>query len=209
MPDVATAARSAASSRSRGGSDVTTPSWCSRCILTVAAHADLVLAAQNSVSADDIGSATATNNYCREVGATLGVAVFGTLFTSRLAENLTGAVGGNAEQAAAAGITSPDTLTPAAVERAGEPLRGAIVDGYADALAPVFGYLLPFLAVALVLALVLREIPLSDTAGMIARGEAVGSEDDLPGAAPVATTQADGTEVVVLPGEVEVDAQRV
>jgi EmrB/QacA subfamily drug resistance transporter len=141
---------------------------------------NVVLAAQNAVSAHDIGSATATNNYFREVGATLGVAVFGTLFTSRLAENLTGALSASAEQAVAAGITSPDTLVPTAVDAAGEPLRTAIVDAYADALAPVFGYLLPFLAVALVLALVLREIPLSDVAGMVARGEAVESEDDLP-----------------------------
>jgi hypothetical protein len=44
----------------------------------------------------------------------------------------------------------------------------------------VFGYLLPILGGALVLALLLREVPLSDVAGMVARGEAVESEDDLP-----------------------------
>ena len=49
---------------------------------------NVVLAAQNAVPADQIGTATSTNNYFREVGATLGVAVFGTLFTSRLADNL-------------------------------------------------------------------------------------------------------------------------
>ena len=141
---------------------------------------NVVLAAQNAVSADQIGTATSTNNYFREVGATLGVAVFGTLFTSRLAENLTGALGANAEAAVQAGITSPDTLVPAAVQAAGEPLRSAIVDAYADSLAPVFWYLVPILAVGLVLALVLKEVPLSDFAGMVARGEAVTSEDDLP-----------------------------
>ncbi len=36
-----------------------------------------------------IGTATSTNNYFREVGASLGVAVFGTIFTTRLTENLT------------------------------------------------------------------------------------------------------------------------
>jgi EmrB/QacA subfamily drug resistance transporter len=134
---------------------------------------NIVLAAQNAVSAHDIGVATSTNNYFREVGATLGVAVFGTLFTSRLAENLSGTLQANAEQAAAAGITSPDSLVPAAVQAAEEPLRTGIVNAYADALAPVFGYLLPALGVALVLALLLKEIPLSKVAGMVARGEAV------------------------------------
>ena len=64
---------------------------------------NVVLAAQNAVPADQIGTATSTNNYFREVGATLGVAVFGTLFTSRLADNLTGALTANAEQAVAGG----------------------------------------------------------------------------------------------------------
>src|SRR3954466_11794821 len=140
---------------------------------------NVVLAAQNAVRADRIGTATSTNNYFREVGATLGVAVFGTLFTSRLAGNLVGALGAPGQRAAQAGIPSPDPLTPSAVKAAGEPLRTAIVDAYAHSLAPVFWYLVPILAVALVLALFLTEIPLSEVAGMVARGEAVESEEDL------------------------------
>ena len=146
---------------------------------------NVVLAAQNAVPAGQIGTATSTNNYFREVGATLGVAVFGTLFTTRLADSLGSALAGNAGQAAQAGITSPDTLVPSAVEAAGEPLRTAIVDAYAGALAPVFWYLVPILAVALLLALALKEVPLSDVAGMVARGEAVEREEDLPVLPPV------------------------
>ena len=140
---------------------------------------NVVLAAQNAVSPAQIGTATSTNNYFREVGATLGVAVFGTLFTSRLAENLGRALTANAEEAVQAGITSPDTLVPSAVQAAGEPLKSAIVDAYANSLAPVFWYLVPILAVAFLLALALKEIPLSDMAGMVARGEAVNSEEEL------------------------------
>ena len=140
---------------------------------------NVVLAAQNAVPATQIGTATSTNNYFREVGATLGVAVFGTLFTSRLADNLTGALVANQQQAVQAGITSPETLVPAAVQAAGEPLRSAIVDAYANSLAPVFWYLVPILAVAFLLALVLKEVPLSEHAGMVARGEAVESDEEL------------------------------
>ncbi len=50
----------------------------------------VVLVAQNAVPATQIGTATSTNNYFREMGASLGVAVFGTIFTTRLTENLTG-----------------------------------------------------------------------------------------------------------------------
>jgi hypothetical protein len=138
----------------------------------------VVLVAQNAVSSRGLGSATATNNCFRGVGATLGVAVFGTISTNRLAEDLIGALTANAEQAAAAGITSPDSLVPQAVAAAGEPLRTAIVDAYTGALATVFGHLLPAFAVAPLLAPLLREIPLSDEAGMVARGEAVTGDDE-------------------------------
>jgi EmrB/QacA subfamily drug resistance transporter len=163
---------------------------------------NVVLAAQNSVPADQIGTATSTNNYFREVGATLGVAVFGTLFTSRLADNLGTALTANAQEAAGAGITSPDTLVPAAVQAAGEPLRSAIVDAYADSLAPVFWYLVPILAVAFLLALALKEIPLSEFAGMVARGEAVNSEEELAAlSAPAAV------DTVVIIGDTDDDAR--
>src|SRR4029453_7411938 len=148
---------------------------------------NVVLAAQNAVSPDQIGTATSTNNYFREVGATLGVAVFGTLFPSRLADNLGLALTANAGDAVRAGITSPDSLVPSAVQAAGEPLKSAIVAAYANSLAPVFWYLVPILAVALLLALALKEIPLSEFAGMVARGEAVNSEEELAALSAPAT----------------------
>ncbi|MFE8886684.1 MDR family MFS transporter [Pseudarthrobacter enclensis] len=136
----------------------------------------VVLVVQNSVPADQIGTATSTNNYFREVGAAMGVAIFGSLFTTRLSESLTIAftgAGASAEQAS----QSTSTLDPQALNQLPEQLRDAIVNAYADSLAPVFWYLLPFIAVALLLAITLKQIPLSDTAGMVARGEAVGGEE--------------------------------
>jgi hypothetical protein len=162
---------------------------------------NVVLAAQNAVPATQIGTATSTNNYFREVGATLGVAIFGTLFTSRLADNLGGALAANGQEAVAAGITSPETLVPSAVDAAGEPLRSAIVDAYADSLAPVFWYLVPILAVAFLLSLVLKEIPLSEHAGMVARGEAVNSEEELAALSAPAAVES----VVILDVDVDVD----
>ncbi|GGI85424.1 MDR family MFS transporter [Pseudarthrobacter scleromae] len=155
----------------------------------------VVLVVQNSVPADQIGTATSTNNYFREVGAAMGVAVFGAIFTNRLSESLTSAftgAGASADQAA----QSTSTLDPQALSQLPEQLRGAIVNTYAESLAPVFWYLIPFIAAALVLAITLKQIPLSDTAGMVARGEAVGGEEaerlaaGLPGPAP-ATAGAD------------------
>jgi EmrB/QacA subfamily drug resistance transporter len=136
----------------------------------------VVLVVQNAVPAADLGTATSTNNYFREVGAALGVAVFGTLFTTRLTENLTKVftdAGASPDQAA----DSTATIDPAVLNDLPDALRDGVVTAYADALAPVFWYLVPFIAAAFLLALFLKQIPLSDVAGLVARGEAIGGEE--------------------------------
>ena len=136
----------------------------------------VVLVVQNSVAPAMIGTATSTNNYFREVGASLGVAVFGTIFTTRLTENLTSVFAGAGASAAQAS-TATATLDPQALSELPAAIRDRVVVAYADALAPVFWYLLPFIGLAFLLALILKQIPLSDVAGLIARGEAVGGEE--------------------------------
>ncbi|MBP3037230.1 MFS transporter [Arthrobacter sp. zg-ZUI100] len=136
----------------------------------------VILVVQNSVPVDQIGTATSSNNYFREVGASLGVAIFGAMFTSRLSENLHEVFTAAGFDPAAAGEATA-TLQPSVMNDLPEPIRDGIVTAYADSLAPVFWYLIPFLVIALVLALFLKQIPLSDVAGMVARGEAVGGPE--------------------------------
>jgi EmrB/QacA subfamily drug resistance transporter len=136
----------------------------------------VVLVAQNSVNPAMVGTATSTNNYFREVGASLGVAVFGAMFTTRLTENLTTVfVGAGASAGDADSATS--SLDPQTLATLPDAVRDGVVTAYADALAPVFWYLVPFIAIAFVLSLFLKQIPLSDVAGLVARGEAIGGEE--------------------------------
>src|SRR5690606_30617300 len=115
-------------------------------------------------------------NCFREGGASLGTAVFGTLFTTRLSERLTdvflssGADAGSAAEATA-------TIDPAKMAQLPDSLQDGIVNAYADALAPVFWYLIPFIVIAFLLALFLKQIPLQDQSGMVARGEAVAGDE--------------------------------
>ncbi|MBG6191910.1 hypothetical protein IWX64_002879 [Arthrobacter sp. CAN_A212] len=73
--------------------------------------------------------------------------------------------------------TIVSTAMPTIAGQLGGPIRDAIVADYANSLAPVFWYLVPFLVIALVLAITLKHIPLSETSGMVPRGEAIGGED--------------------------------
>ncbi|WP_052366869.1 MDR family MFS transporter [Paraoerskovia marina] len=139
----------------------------------------IVLAVQNSVDPQEIGTATSANNFFREIGAAVGTALFGTIFTSRLTENLTEVFTGVPGAGDPGGA---DSITPAAVEQLPEPLHSGVVDAYADALAPSFWYLVPLLALGFVLALFLPVVKLSDTAGMVARGEALAAPKPTTGA---------------------------
>ncbi|WP_410873081.1 MDR family MFS transporter [Nocardia sp. A7] len=136
----------------------------------------IVLVVQNAVAPDQIGTATSANNYFREMGGALGIAIFGSIFTSRLTENLTGAFQANWQEAAAAKL-DPSALIPSVVKNLPENLHDAIVSSYVDALVPGFWYLIPGAVLAFGLALFIPHLTLSDEAGMVARGEAVMDED--------------------------------
>lgn len=136
----------------------------------------IILVAQNAVPADSVGTATSTNNYFREVGASLGVAVFGAMFTTRLAERLTEVftgAGASAEEAA----NATSTLDPQILNELPEQVREGLITAYADSLAPVFWYIIPFMVLALILAFFLKQIPLETESGLVARGEAIGGEE--------------------------------
>ncbi|MFC4338045.1 MDR family MFS transporter [Salininema proteolyticum] len=109
---------------------------------------NLVLAVQNAFPQSEVGTATSANNFFREIGATVGVAVVGALFANRLTDRLAelggGLNGGNTE-----------SITPDLVQQLPEQLKAPVIDAYSDALLPVFGALAPVLVVAIVLAVFL------------------------------------------------------
>ncbi|MFI9246019.1 MFS transporter [Streptomyces sp. NPDC053086] len=116
----------------------------------------LVLAVQNSVRPADLGSATSANNYFRQIGGSVGAAVFGTLFADRLAD----ALGEELPPRAGTGLPDPDSITPQLVHALPPALRDAYIRAYADAMPRIFLYLVPVLALGLLIAFFLKEKPL-------------------------------------------------
>lgn len=115
-----------------------------------------ILATQNSVDRADLGTATATVSFFRSVGGSVGVAVFGAVFTSRLATNLTDAFG-----TAPSGDVSGSLTAIRALPEAAQALYRV---AFADALTSVFLLAVPAAGVAFVLTLLLREDPLRTSA---------------------------------------------
>jgi EmrB/QacA subfamily drug resistance transporter len=116
----------------------------------------MVLVTQNSVDRADLGVATATVSFLRSVGGSVGVAVFGALFTSGLATNLARDL--PADVAGKLADTGGGSLQTVAALPAEQQL--AYKAAFADALTTVFTYALPIMAVAFLLTWLMKEVPL-------------------------------------------------
>ena len=147
----------------------------------------LVTVVQNAIPARHLGTATSGNNFLREVAVSLGASLIGAAFSSGLTSNLTDRIGALARSAdpavlgALAQFKDADTssLTPALVNRLPAALHDAVARSYADALLPIFGWMIPLFVLTSVVALLLPEVPLSRKTGMeqIAEAERAGSEE--------------------------------
>ncbi|MGQ7786141.1 MDR family MFS transporter [Nesterenkonia sp. K-15-9-6] len=118
----------------------------------------LTLVAQNSFPLRAVGTATAGQNYFRQVGATLGSAVIGSLFATRLTTILADKM-----PADAVGEGGSSSLTPALVSQLPEPIHTLVVESYNEALMPLFLALVPLALLATVFLLFVKEKALATT----------------------------------------------
>ena len=145
---------------------------------------------QNDVNPRHIGTATSGNNFFREIGLSLGVAAMGTAFSSGLKDNLgekMRALLANADPATlkqmaafsnVGGGKGTSGLTPAIVKTLPTPLRNVVVESYADALIPIFAYLVPTMLLAAVLGALFRKKELGIKAALqLLEEEAAASEE--------------------------------
>ncbi|GHA76400.1 MFS transporter [Streptomyces termitum] len=118
----------------------------------------LILAVQNSVRPADLGTATSAHNYFRQIGGSVGAAIFGTLFAARLDDALAERLPALPQTGAA--LPPAEAITPQTVHALPPALRDLYVQAYADAMPRIFLYLVPVLVLGLVLAFFLKEQPL-------------------------------------------------
>lgn len=117
------------------------------------------LAVQNSVERKNMGTATSTVSFARSIGGALGGAIFGTILVSRLSshlkEMLPGDVAGHVAGGLSGGLSQIATLSAS--------LKHDVLTAYVHSFSDMFLIGIPFVAVAFVIALFLREAPLRDT----------------------------------------------
>ncbi|WP_328676747.1 MFS transporter [Streptomyces sp. NBC_00343] len=140
----------------------------------------LVLAVQNSVRPADLGTATSANNYFRQIGGSVGAAIFGTLFANRLTDALRDRIPARA----GAGLPDPESITPQLVHTLPTALRDGYIQAYADAMPRIFLYLVPVLALGLLIAFFLKEKPLVSHNAPAETPEAAPLNSPIPQALP-------------------------
>jgi EmrB/QacA subfamily drug resistance transporter len=122
----------------------------------------LVLAVQNSVDLSVMGVATSGSTLFRQVGGSIGVALFGTIFASRVHVELANRL--------PRGAHIPKTINPAGIKHLPERSHEAFTHAFSAALHPVFFTAAAFALAAFALTWFLREVPLRRS---VRPGEAV------------------------------------
>ncbi|MCZ1010224.1 MDR family MFS transporter [Streptomyces lydicus] len=118
----------------------------------------LVLIAQNAVPYRDLGVATSGATFFRSIGASFGVSLFGTLFTSRLRPRIADAVaGGHLPPGVGPSRIAED---PRTVARLPSAQAAGVLNAYSVSITDVFLYAVPVVLAAFVLAWFLKEEPL-------------------------------------------------
>jgi EmrB/QacA subfamily drug resistance transporter len=118
----------------------------------------LVLVVQNDARPENIGVATSTATFFRSVGGAFGVAIFGTIFASRLAGELA-----HFPQSVTARLGSGVHLSPEQANALPPAVHADFLQAFANALHGVFLFGMVLAVVPFILSWLLREVPLRTT----------------------------------------------
>jgi EmrB/QacA subfamily drug resistance transporter len=127
----------------------------------------LVLAVQNAVDYKDLGVATSGATLFRSIGGSVGTAILGSIFASRLKTELAMSLPSGASRL----LTGAGRADPATLKRLPPAVHVAYVHAFASALDTVFTVAAAVVAFAFALSWVLDQLPLRDS---VVAGSGVG-----------------------------------
>jgi EmrB/QacA subfamily drug resistance transporter len=153
----------------------------------------LIVVVQNSVDRSDMGVATASVAFFRQMGGSFGTALFGAILSSRLAVHIADAFR-DAPAAAQAAGGNIDSMTKdvQAINALPDPVRELVTGAFSASLHDMFLTAVPLVLVAMVVAFFLKEVPLGtrdDAQVPVPAGPAPGDAEP-EGKEPAAVEQA-------------------
>jgi EmrB/QacA subfamily drug resistance transporter len=139
----------------------------------------LVLAVQNSVAYEQLGVATSGATLFRSIGGSVGTAVLGAVFTTKLTDALTGSLPPGASQ-------NVGGLDPSALQRLPAGLQDAYLSAFTDAIDLVFLVAAAIMTIAFVLTWFIPERPLRTTVRTAGLQQTFAAPDDTDSVREVA-----------------------
>jgi EmrB/QacA subfamily drug resistance transporter len=136
----------------------------------------VVTAVQNSVERRHMGVATASVAFFRSMGGAIGTALFGAILNIQLPKHLKEIVPAQAQ--AQMGTASGSIHDVTAIRALPEPVKGWVLEAFTRSMDDLFLVGIPFMVVAFVVALTMREKPLQGRAAP--RPEPAASESEGP-----------------------------
>lgn len=119
------------------------------------------IASQNGVEFHDLGVATSTVMFFRSVGGSFGLAIFGTILNSTIRSEIPARVANILPDDAAKLIRAPEDI-----KQLPTISRQAVVDSIALGVSRIYWCCAAIMLIAIVLAILLPEIPLKQRAGL-------------------------------------------
>jgi EmrB/QacA subfamily drug resistance transporter len=133
----------------------------------------LVIAVQNSADYADLGAATSGATFFRSIGGAFGVAIFGSIFSNRLAAGMAAALRGAVLPAGVSPAVAE--AKPALLAKLPAALRSDVLLAYTQSIQTVFRAAIGVAALAFAASWFLREVKLRATAGAADLGEGLGA----------------------------------
>jgi EmrB/QacA subfamily drug resistance transporter len=130
----------------------------------------LVLAVQNDARPQDIGVATSSATFFRSMGGAFGVALFGTIFATRLSDQLAGL-----PPRVTAHLGSGVQLNPTQIDQLPPRIHDEVLHAFSHSLSGVFLFGMALSLVPFALSWFLSEKPLRTTVAREAEGEPLGA----------------------------------
>ncbi|MFF4270665.1 MFS transporter [Streptomyces sp. NPDC001536] len=178
---------------------------------------NLVLCTQNQVEPSDLGSASSTVTFFRSLGGAMGVSVLGAVMANKITDYATDGIAAlGPKYASLAGGSSSSSEIPD-MDKLPAPLRTVMESAYGHGIADVFLIAAALAAVAFLITLFIKEVPLR-TKGALAQEAApaeetvaeapAAAEERVPSWATTSQTQpaADGTQKPAAVATVEAPA---
>lgn len=149
---------------------------------------NLVLATQNQVAPEDLGSASSIVTFFRSLGGAIGVSALGAVMATRITDYVKDGLADLGPKAAQAGHGGTGGGAIPDLDKLPAPFRTVMESAYGHGIADVFLIAAPLAFIAFLITIFIKEVPLRTSGALAQASES--SDADAPAATPSAAAAA-------------------